>query len=835
MITITFDNSANEVSAFGLTQWDKGQKLRILWEDMPEEFQVHFTSRGSHEAIVVTAKAVSGVAEVDIPDELLKNSADIFAWIYITDGGNVGESTKRAVLYVRPRAKPHTDIEDLEPTQQEILEDILGDIKDNIQHIKENGIDAEYVPVYVRNQAEKIVRKVADCRTENSVVFLAASDAHLGIGDYNSENAIKHMSQAMRIIAESCPLDFAVYLGDMTSGGSDKPITDAQSEIIRVNSAVSEACSDIPCLRLSGSEDILNKAYYRNGEYLDSLMLYNLISRWNKDAEYQETEKIRGYCYKDFEKEKIRVICLNTSDTKGVNLDPYSETAIMSTAQLKWLCETLDLSGKSNSSKWRIILLGHHPLNMTDKFTLAKEILEAYVSGSGFDLMTSSGESVAYNFSGKNSAKILAQFHGHLHNYKVSFITSKDIPVVTIPNAGFYDNNFYSAPSYTYDENTSYGENVTYNKTVNSATDTAFCVVVADKLTGEINAIHYGAGADRKIVGTDVSEDSVTTPDEGTDDNGNGSQGGDNSGGDNSGGTSGDEGNNGYVYTNMVPLSTTSQGNIYSGKGYFEGNKLISTGDIIKSDQYVHTGYIPAGSGSVIRIAGGYYDGSKGNNILVYDSNFNFMWEASLDGIKNTEAGVAYTDTGVLVFRPSEAADDISNMAYIRVSTIGSGADLIVTVNEEIDGSREVNNVVPPMVAYTNIVQYATDKNGSVYESKGYKNSCGLSQSGEEQQMTGCVVTGFLHIGADAVIRVKGINYNGNGCYLCLYNQNYELVESINLNGISNSNKGISISNVILTFTPSIADIDLNSMSYFRISGVGSGHNLIITYSEEIN
>ena len=38
MIEITFDNSVKEVSAFGLTQWDKGQKLRILWQDMPESW-----------------------------------------------------------------------------------------------------------------------------------------------------------------------------------------------------------------------------------------------------------------------------------------------------------------------------------------------------------------------------------------------------------------------------------------------------------------------------------------------------------------------------------------------------------------------------------------------------------------------------------------------------------------------------------------------------------------------------------------------------------------------------------------------------------------------------
>ena len=100
MIEITFSNSINEVSAFGLTQWDKGQKLKIIWNNLPANFQVHFASRNSSEAIVVNAKAVYGSSVVEIPDELLKNSADIYAWIYATEGDKIGESIKKAVLYV---------------------------------------------------------------------------------------------------------------------------------------------------------------------------------------------------------------------------------------------------------------------------------------------------------------------------------------------------------------------------------------------------------------------------------------------------------------------------------------------------------------------------------------------------------------------------------------------------------------------------------------------------------------------------------------------------------------------------------------------------------------
>lgn len=191
MIEITFGNSIDEVSAFGLTQWDKGQKLKINWQEMPETFQVHFASRDSAQAVIVTAKAGYGIAIVDIPDELLKYSADINVWLYLTDGDDVGESVKMAVLYVRPRAKPQSHIEELERSQQDILENILGDIKGSITQLKEKGTDSEYIPEYLSSQAEKMMLKVSEYQKENSFVFLAVSDAHLKNGDSNSETGLK--------------------------------------------------------------------------------------------------------------------------------------------------------------------------------------------------------------------------------------------------------------------------------------------------------------------------------------------------------------------------------------------------------------------------------------------------------------------------------------------------------------------------------------------------------------------------------------------------------------------------------------------------------------------
>ena len=826
MIEITFDNSVKEVSAFGLTQWDKGQKLKILWADMPDEFQVHFSSRGSHEAIVVEAQGKDGEAVVDIPDLLLKNSADIFAWIYLIDGGSIGESVKRAVLYVRPRAKPHTTIDDLKPSQKDLLEGVLIDINNRLEHLKANGTDTTYVPDYVANQAREMVKKASELINENTVVFLTASDVNHKAGDYNSEIALKHMSQAMEIVAESCPLDFMVYLGDMTSGENEKTVSEAKGDILQVNEALSPIADKVPSFRVTGALDGLHKGAYRNGEYIKSPTLYNLIYKWNKNITSPADERVRGYGYRDFESEKLRVIMLNTSDTHGTELVPYSNTAVMSSAQLQWFCETLDLSSKSDSENWSIIIIGHHPLDMIKRYTLAVQTLEAYVSGTAIDLVTSDGTSVAYDFAGKNSAKILGQFHGHLHNYRVSFITSANIPLVAVPNAGYYDNNFYIDPFYTNEENALYSQPVTYEKIAYSSLDTAFCIMVADKVTGEINAIHYGAGIDRTIVGTDVEEGTPNDPEfEEPDDNTSGENGG-----------NGDEPES-QGYINRVPLSITSTGEIYNGIGYLDDNRLGNTGKVSYSEGYVHTGFIPAKMGDVIRFCGGTYDKTLGNNLSVYNKDFAIIWITSLDGMKNEQWGMDCTESGVIVFTTDQVQiGDLSEMAYFRVSTKGKGEDLIVTVNQEIDNSGSADDVVPPSTNYTNIVQYAVDTADNIYAGKGYSMNYALNSSGSGQSLTGYTTVGFLEADADAVLRIKNINFNGSsGCYICLYDSNKNFFKCITLTGNSDSANGITVANSIVKFIPADASFDISKLAYFRVSGLTGSGEPIITYCEEIS
>lgn len=826
MIEISFNNSTNEASAFGLTQWDKGQKLKISWQEMPESFQVHFASRDSEQAIVVTANAGYGVAMVDIPDELLKYSADINVWIYLTDGDDVGESVKRAVLYVRPRAKPQSHIEDLDMSQQDILENILGDIKGSITYIKEKGTDSEYIPSYLSEQVEKMLLKVSDYQNDNSVVLLAASDAHFKTGDSNSETGLKHMSQAMKLIRERYPVDFAAYLGDMASTSSDKDIDEAKTEIMKVNAALYPAFQNLSSFVCHGSDDYLLKSYYRNGGCINQTDIRNLITANNKDIPEGCGNRERGYFYRDIDEKKIRVICLNTSDTSDVLLEANTETAVMSAAQLQWLCESLDLSDKSDSYKWGIVLLGHHPLDMLDKYPLAIRIIEAYQSGTSINVMTQQGENIAYDFSGKNSASLLAQLHGHLHNYRVSFITEGNIPLVCIPNASFYNNNFYSSDSYTQEENLAYSEAAPYNKKVSTATDTAFCIIVIDKDTGKINAVHYGAGVDRTIEDGIVTEDSSSNlPDPGE---------GENPG---EGGTDVEEPDD-YVgtYTNLVPTSKTLSGAPHGGgKGYTENYKLNLFGQVTKGSGYVYTGFIPVEYDDVIRFYGGNYNGAVGNYILTYDSDHTLMWIINLTGNSDAASGIFYYNSGVIEFYPSMVkTGNIDDIAYVRFSTIGKGADLIITRNERIT-SAAPSGPSGPIVNYVNILQYATDKNGNPYGTNGYAEGVKLDYYGNEATDEDYVTSGYLIIDKDAVIRTKGLLFNGyEGSCLSLYDSNYNFIRFISLNTKSDSENGITFQNNIITFIPADAAEEFGEVAYFRISGINKDEDFVISYCEEI-
>lgn len=362
---------------------------------------------------------------------------------------------------------------------------------------KDNIVHAD-IPDYIKAAALEVAKKVQTVRTSESIVFIAASDAHQLDTSADIVTGNKHAGMAMKALAYILPgIDFACFLGDYTAGTSTTTITEGKQHFAEINANIDEAFSGLPQFRTVGNHDDLHYSQAQNGTALTAEELYALVGQYNDDGITVMGSTVGGYCYRDFEGKHLRVICLNTSD--------YLSSGAITDAQLKWFAMTaLDFSGKANPLEWSFLVLGHHPMDWVVTPAL---VLKAYMDGAIY-----SGSTWSKNFSGANQAAFIGNFHGHIHNFKTGKlhyrydtsttpVTTKEFNAmrVAIPNMCFARNNEYGQNSGTEVYDIEYGETTTYNKTAGTAQDTAFCVLVADRTSRIIHAFCYGAGIDREV------------------------------------------------------------------------------------------------------------------------------------------------------------------------------------------------------------------------------------------------------------------------------------------------------------------------------------------------
>ena len=355
---------------------------------------------------------------------------------------------------------------------------------------KDNIVHAD-IPNYVKMEALEVAKKVQAVRTSESIVFIAASDAHQLDTSADIVNGNKHAGMAMKALAYILPgIDFVCYLGDYTAGSATTTLAEGRKHFAEINADIDEAFSGIPQFRTLGNHDSLQYSKAQNGSVLSAAELYGMCGAYNTGAAMGSTTE--GYCYRDLESKKLRVICLNTAEA--------TEKEYVSDAQKLWFANTLKAAG--SKAGWNVLILSHHPLDWGGVCVLSN-IVKAYVDGGSITI--SSGNIV--NFSGSNSAKILAAIHGHVHGFKAAKLnaiasgtgTEYNVWRVATPNMCFARNNEYGQNGNAEYYGIEFGETTTYNKTANSANDTAFVVNVINPSQQKIYSYCYGAGYDREI------------------------------------------------------------------------------------------------------------------------------------------------------------------------------------------------------------------------------------------------------------------------------------------------------------------------------------------------
>ena len=142
-------------------------------------------------------------------------------------------------------------------------------------------------------------------------------------------------------------------------------------------------------------------------------------------------------------------------------------------------------------------------------------------------------------------------------------------------------------------------------------------------------------------------------------------------------------------YQNFVPTSIDTDGSVFNGCGYKNGYRVRSSGAVAEHWGAAATGYIAVRAGDVLRFAGGDWSYASTQNCIHYSgeefaSLGSFTAQPAHYGICNSSNSVVTESGGVYTLTVPNNAD----IRYFRISLYGSGthgADLIVTVNEEID------------------------------------------------------------------------------------------------------------------------------------------------------
>lgn len=579
-------------------------------------------------------------------------------------------------------------------------------------------------PDYVIDEARRLVTQVQSHGVSNGFSFLVCSDVHVDNSNAQLVESALHMAQGMAVIARYLTLDCIVHTGDLTTGAATTTIADGLKDINYVNSKVKDAFTyaGLPQLRTVGNHDCLGQSFANNGnQMLTPAELYELFGSFNSGAVYG-SEVNCNYCYRDFASKKIRVILLDTSQQSPSQL--HTSTVCMNTAQYQFFADALiGVGSKSDAANWSVIVLSHMPPDWPDHngFRYLSLILKDYLDGS-----SGSYGGASYNFSGKNSARFVGWLHGHVHCYKtdkIHYVSGGNVLELNaykigIPNASFNRNNEYGA---TPKWGVVYGEETTYPKTAQSGQDTAFCVVTVDLAHGKIYADRYGAGYDREVsyiastypvtigstgkatvnapataVEGEAFTATVTVPSASyTIDSVTVTMGGSVVSGAYSGGTI-------YIasVTGAIDISVVTSGyeNLIDTIGYTDGYRLsTSRGTLSAGAGYTTTGfidltsYVGKGETVVIRTKGVDMRSSTHSNATwcYYKADETYVgggYTGNL-GDQNTLGAASFDDNGNMTLTLSGSSYPLTtagNRPKLRLAGYGSGANLILTVNELI-------------------------------------------------------------------------------------------------------------------------------------------------------
>lgn len=318
-------------------------------------------------------------------------------------------------------------------------------------------------PDYVRKEAARVAELARTKIKDNSLVSICMSDSHYNPDDTNNRAGARHALMAIKSLVYLLPVDFIAHLGDVSFEGDTKTTTTVdilQQHLEEIFPLIKETRQEtVPLFAAIGNHDA--GIYITPDKATDLLSPTYMLNNFTKLAGSEEEGVVYGglndggggYCYRDFIKQKIRVFLLNTSE----NIVKNGADGIMLPTQQQWIAQqliNLNQEKGTEASNWGFIVLCHYPLDYGGTKPVSN-IFKAYVTGESISV-----NGTTYSFAGKNQAKFIVQFHGHIHNFLVDQLYFGNVPAringtpqtqtnqyeayrMAIPNAQYNRENYY--------------------------------------------------------------------------------------------------------------------------------------------------------------------------------------------------------------------------------------------------------------------------------------------------------------------------------------------------------------------------------------------------------
>jgi hypothetical protein len=413
------------------------------------------------------------------------------------------------------------------------------------------------IPDYVIEEADAVAERVASHETPNSFTFAFVTDFHYEVDmvDVDLMQILKNIIGAINRISDKTNLHFTAFGGDNIGSGNGTERAETIASAKGMDKQMRKLT--MPYNLVIGNHDngwlrgqcVTNKELYP--------MMYKNCERFDcMNFDYDDMGNLYGYA--DIKAQKIRVFFLNGTDSAldengdyyytdtgndGVTTNDTRTSHLgYQEKQLRFIANSLlDLADKDG---WAALFIGHFApcalprtvnkvIQAQYNGNLMWKIIRAYKDGTSLTIQPSEAghmyseagdpeksdddgwtdsaqntnfaldNPITVDFSSKGKGEVIAFVQGHHH---CNWEWVKDGILVTCSQTAFPYNSYPSKLDANGNEivlmdsysGRDYSDFI-YNKTLNSAKETAFDIITIDRATKKIYFTQYGAGYDRVV------------------------------------------------------------------------------------------------------------------------------------------------------------------------------------------------------------------------------------------------------------------------------------------------------------------------------------------------